>query len=270
MIKDFLALIKEVTEEIRDFTDIAVIGMSGGADSTLVATLCTWALGKKNVYGFGMPYNKVDEDTFNQRSEKTAKKLGISYDDIPIFGPTNRAAHELENAIDVKLSPLNLGNIKSRMRMIFLYSLNAQLAETYPDKRCRVIGTGNLSEDYIGYDTKGGDALADIFPIGSLFKSEVYQLLDHFVEMGALAPTMIDRVPSAGLESGQTDDEDLGYSYYEMEAAIRLLRAECDDLATPVLDSLDLKTLKFVRDRHSANKHKHEAVPVIDLSGFRV
>lgn len=246
--------------EIKGFTDIATVGMSGGADSTLVAILCTMALGKENVCGYGMPYNSYDENTFNTNSEAVAKKLGISYKNISVFGPVNRISFELESALGTKLSPLNLGNIKSRMRMVYLYSLNAAIAEE-TGKRCRVIGTGNLSEDYIGYDTKGGDALADIFPIGNLFKSEVYQLLEYFAEVGMIDSDMIDRVPSAGLEDGQTDEGDLGFTYNEMEPAIRFLTGDTSQDPSAIITD-------FVAKRHEQNKHKHEAPYVVDLSEF--
>jgi len=263
MINDIEKLIKTVTEEIRNFTDIAVIGMSGGADSTLVATLCTIALEKKNVYGYGMPYNENDFDTFNNRSRKIATKLGIFYALVPISDSVDHLFHRIEDTTGNKISSLNLGNIKSRVRMVLLYSLNARLSET-TGKRCRVIGTGNLSEDFIGYETKGGDALADIFPIGLLFKSEVYQLLDYFVKKGILKDEMIDRVPSAGLEPGQTDEEDLGYSYNEMEPAIKFCLANYDRMDFVMWDEI----VDFVWKRHLENKHKHEMSKVINLKKF--
>lgn len=260
MITNIASLIEKVTEEIKDFTDIAVIGMSGGADSTLVTILCTIALGAKNVYGYGMPYDETDRETFNTRSRNFAANLAINYCDIPVYNPVLSVITTLGRG----LSSLNVGNIKSRMRMVYLYTLCADIAEN-TRLRCRVIGTGNLSEDYIGYDTKGGDALADIFPIGSLFKSEVYQLLDYLVEKHYLEDYMIDRVPSAGLEDGQTDEDDLGYTYDEMEPVIRFALGEVVSGPIPHLDILN-----FVNDRHEANKHKHEAIPVIDLSEFKV
>jgi NAD+ synthase len=150
------------------------------------------------------------------------------------------------------------------MRMVALYTVAHELNSHLTNKRVRVIGTGNLSEDFIGYDTKGGDALCDIFPIGELYKSEVYQLAEYFVEQGDIEPYMIDYTPSAGLWDGQTDEEELGFSYNDMEPAIRKMRSATGKLECT--DPLTLSTVeKFVYDRHLANKHKHEAPPVIEL-----
>jgi NAD+ synthase len=145
--------------------------------------------------------------------------------------------------------------------MCVLYGIAHDLAAQLPGRRVRVIGTGNLSEDFIGYDTKGGDALADLFPIGELFKSEVYQLLEHFRDLGTIGEENINRVPSAGLEAGQTDAGDLGYGYDEMEDAVRFCLANCDDMPADGLD----KITQFVWERHRRHSHKHEAPPVLSL-----
>jgi NAD+ synthase len=254
-------VIETITSGIKEFTDIAVIGLSGGADSTLVATLCKEALGADNVYGYGMPYNDFDKKTFNNRSKKLADKLGIWYQEFSIKEPSKKV---IKNLNLHGISNLNKGNIRSRMRMIYLYSICTQLSERFI-RRVRVIGTGNLSEDFIGYDTKGGDALADIFPIGELYKSEVYQLLDYYKDKGILADNLIDRIPSAGLEDGQTDEKDLGYTYNEMQSAVGYCLKNYDNM-----DDIDSYTsvnpvVKFVWNRHKANRHKHSAIPVIKL-----
>lgn len=259
----------KIIKEISDFTDIAVIGLSGGADSTLVATLCREALGPENVYGVGMPYCDIDEKTFNGRSKLLADKLEIEYEEVSIKDPVKAASEEL--GFVEEDFPLIVGNMRSRMRMIYLYALCNYLSEV-TKKRVRVIGTGNLSEDFIGYDTKGGDALADFFPIGQLYKSEVYELLDYFVQKGILTEDLIDRVPSAGLWEGQTDEAELGYSYNEMQPAIEYCIKHY-----PLMDAL-IKTnsqeltdiIKFVWNRHIVNKHKHEAPKVLKVYSDRV
>jgi NAD+ synthase len=267
-------IINCICKDIKDFTDIAVIGLSGGADSTLVACLCKKALGPENVYGIGMPYNDFDKETFNDLSEKIAKKLGINYNVCPVNYIANAIDRTIEDINTLKLTAVNSGNSRSRARMCVLYSFAHALSTQYDipceccgreGKRVRVMGTGNLSEDFIGYDTKGGDALADIFPIGELYKSEVYDLLYYFASEGFIEKSLINKTPSAGLEDGQTDEGDLGYSYNEMEAGIRTCKKNYNNMQEAIrIGSVD-KVTNFVWERHLTNKHKHEAPPTIRI-----
>lgn len=284
MIKDIPGLIENLKVQIKMQTDVAIIGLSGGADSTLVAILCRLALGKENVVGIHMPYGKTDTSgtKFNARSVRFARHLEIKEEYIPI----TEIADAITKAIvphpgdhgsyrwggEEAISNLDKGNACARSRMAVLYGMAGYLAHSdFKGKRIRVIGTGNLSEDFIGYDTKGGDALADFHPIGRLFKSEVYQLLTYFVEQGFINEDHVDRVPSAGLWDGQTDEGELGHTYNEMEPEIRkmmfddrsgmdIVQAENFCEPTPLNE--------FVFKRHIANKHKHEAIPSFDVKGF--
>lgn len=271
-----------IIADIKKHVDVAVIGLSGGADSTLVASLCVLALGKENVYGFSMPYNKIDTATFNSRSERLAKTLGINHEVLPI----NLAVDAFKQQFG-GMSTLNQGNLRSRMRMLNLYAQACKIGETVGG-RVRVMGTGNLSEDFIGYDTKGGDALADIFPIGELYKRDVYNMLDDLVGMGVITDDLIDRVPSAGLWDGQTDEGELGHTYDEMAPAIEFLRNNynmLNDVTTledfvVTLDICDYpdkvdagdaddeekRILWFVWERHFKNRHKHLAPYVTNLN----
>ena len=240
----------------------AVIGLSGGADSTLIACLCAEALGPENVIGVSMPYSELDNNTFNDRSRRLAEKLGIKHIVLPITRATDEINLSLqiaaigvqEDVRDTKaISALNQGNTRSRVRMACLYGVAHHCGG-------RVVGTGNLSEDFIGYDTKGGDALADFFPIGDLFKSEVYQLLDYFVKEGKITEDLVDRVPSAGLWEGQTDEGELGYTYDQMEPAIKEIKKE-----SIILEDTHNPVFHFVKKRHEENKHKHETPHVFQL-----
>ena len=280
MIKDTQGLLLHLEDLIRKECDVAVIGLSGGADSTLVATLCYKALGKDNVVGVHMPYSKVDSEgtKFNARSVRFARHLGIREQYIPI----NKIADEICAAMDPAhhytkdhpwrgdLTCLDKGNARARARMCVLYGLAGQLAhDEYKGKRIRVVGTGNLSEDFIGYDTKGGDALADFHPIGRMFKSEVYQLLDWFkFNTAMLTEEHIDRVPSAGLWDGQTDEGELGMTYNSMEPAIRGMLLPRRAGLTPVTSSTLSPTEEFVLKRHLGNRHKHAEIPSFDTTDF--
>ncbi len=261
MIRNCEKLVQAVTTEIKNLTDIAVVGLSGGADSSLTAILCSEALGSEAVYGISMPFNDIDTQTFNARSTNLANRLAIQH----LVRPVQAIADAINDQVHIKnrseLTDTNKGNSRSRARMCVLYGVAHNLISLFPDKRVRVIGTGNLSEDFIGYDTKGGDALADFFPIGELFKSEVYQLLDYFRDRNVIEEAHIDRTPSAGLEVDQTDEKDLGHTYNEMEKGIRFCLEHYNTMHQQVLDPVTA----FVWKRHLAQKHKHEAPPVLKL-----
>lgn len=271
MIRDIPGLLAQLEREFKANMDIGVLGISGGADSTLVAILASKFLGRRNVYTISMPYNDHDHETFNSRSAKLATMLDVNTVIVPvdqisdcIVGAVDEACEELIGSQGINV--VNAGNARSRARMTLLYGVAWELGNRL-NNRVRVLGTGNLSEDFIGYDTKGGDSLCDWFPLGSLFKSEVYQLLDYFVAEGVITEDMIDRKPSAGLWDGQTDEDELGYSYNAMEPIVKEMLSwqERGDLDIyPV--QFDIEA--FVLQRHFANKHKHQGPPVADLREY--
>ena len=282
MIKNIQLLLETTTNEIKNNFDVAVLGLSGGVDSLVCATLATLALGSKKVYCVHMPFGNTDisiEGKFNDNSVRIANKLNVEQ----IWKPIGILANTISNHISASsipifsskpLSDLNMGNSRSRARMCVLYGIAHHL-EMVLKKRVRVIGTGNLSEDFIGYDTKFGDSAADIFLIGELLKSEVYQLAEHFVEMGLIDKKMIDYTPSAGLWDGQSDEKELGYSYTAMESSILKLRdsktgqlhSDYENLNNPKSEKLSEIDL-FVLKRHLSNRHKHLAPPNISLREF--
>jgi NAD+ synthetase len=198
-------LVLDLQQGIRSMAEAVVVGLSGGADSTLVAALSVLALGRANVVGLHMPYGAKDHSHFNSRSKKLAEHLGILNYTLPIDQPVSFAEKTIcfGSGQDIVLGQFSQGNLRSRMRMVYLYGVCGQMAQdeasTGLTRRWRVAGTGNLSEDYISYDTKGGDALADFFPIGDLYKQEVYDLLDYLASIHVIKEEHIDRVPSAGL-----------------------------------------------------------------------
>lgn len=258
MIKNVDGLIEFVGEELKKTMDVAVVGLSGGADSTLVALLCTKALGKENVYGVHMPYAIVDYETFNDASVKLANHLGINSLTVPISSPVDALDDKVKRALGEPLSQLNHGNMRSRIRMVTLYAVCKHIEEQ-TGKRARVVGTDNLSESFIFYYTLWGDGSFDSCPISSLFKSEVYQLLDYFRDNGDIPEELINRKPSAGLWQGQTDAEELGASYDDMEVSIRKIM-NGEELTTPV----DF----MVQERHVKNSFKGTAPFLLDTTMF--
>jgi len=271
MIKNVEKLIEKVNTEIKNFTDIAIIGMSGGADSTLVAILCKIALGEKNVYGIHMPYGEIDENFFNARSRKIATYLQIQSLDINISKISNNIDIFIYNQFKTIPSKINSGNSRARSRMCMLYSVAHHLGDSL-NKRVRVMNTCNLSETFSNYETKYGDGAGDIAPIGNLFKSEIYQLLDYFRDQGIITDDMIDRVPSAALFEGQTDQGELGYSYDEMEPYMRMiLSIHNKGLKMDEGDSeIEFSPIfEFVFEKYKQSEHKRKVSPsAINLREF--
>ena len=262
MIVDVPAVAKHLESEVRAFTDLAVVGVSGGIDSSVVASVCVSALGKDNVHLVSMPYGRVDRESFNARSQALAEALGAPHYVVSVGDMSKQMESALEQQFGTQLHQLTRANVRPRVRMNVLYSVTGELGFR-TGKRTRVMGTGHLSEDLIGYDTKGGDALCDIFILSDLVKSEVYQLAAHY----AVPSSIIDAVPSAGLYQGQTDEQELGHSYAELEPATLALHQLLRDSVplsdiTPahqVFNDMDPVLVEFVVARYKLNFHKHLA-----------
>lgn len=266
MIKDVEGLVKFITEKIKENMDVAVLGMSGGADSTLCSILCKLALGEKNVYSVHMPMNKLDEETFNSNSLDIANKLGLKIIKCPVKDISHAIVDSLEDCTGRRLSQVNAGNARSRARMTILYGISHALNERYQShpegsKRVRVMNTCNWSETYLGYDTKFGDATGDFAPIANLYKEEVYQFLEYFRDEGFIEEKHIDRTPSAGLWDGQTDEEELGMTYPEIDLCIKMLEGEI-----PLIENDNIKKVKKM---YNNTTHKREPIPTIGVKEYR-
>jgi NAD+ synthase len=182
----------------------AVVGMSGGLDSSVVAALCIKVF-PKNTLGLIMPCHSNPRD--KEHAESVAQKFSIPtktvvlddiYDEylkvLPDFKP------------DKSLTQLAQANLKARLRMITLYYTANQL-------KYMVVGSGNRSELTVGYFTKHGDSGVDILPLGNLVKKEVRELA-RFLK---IPPEIIAKTPSAGLWAGQTDEGEMGFSYEALD-----------------------------------------------------
>jgi NAD+ synthase len=232
---------KEVVEWVRDLfertaspTTNAVIGISGGKDSSIAAAVCAKALGKDRVIGVLMPQGEQGDISYSHLLVDT---LGIKSYTINIGDTVSTFMNELKEHME----PTNqaIVNTPARIRMTTLYAVAAC-------HNGRVVNTCNLSEDWVGYSTKYGDAAGDFSPLSDLTVTEVLQV----GEVLGLPGELIHKVPIDGL-CGKTDEENLGFTYAMLD---RYIRGE-DDLSS-------VPEIKEKIDRlHRANLHKLQLMP---------
>ena len=181
-----------------------VVGMSGGLDSSVLAVLCHRAF-PQSMFGVLMPCHSSTEDEEHARAVASkfsipTKKVGLEavFDSLLKVLPNDEAKSTVSQLAEV--------NLKVRLRMLTLYYFANQL-------KYMVAGSGNKSELSVGYFTKYGDGGADILPLGNLVKGQVKELAGFL----GIPRQIIDKPPSAGLWPGQTDEDELGLSYEELD-----------------------------------------------------
>lgn len=235
----------DLTEWIRDYFKSsaspqtkAVIGISGGKDSSVAAAVCVQALGKERVIGIMMPQGVQTDIDYSRR---VCDFLNIKAYTINIGDTVASFMDELKKHME--LTPQAVINTPARIRMTTLYAAAASLGG-------RVVNTCNLSEDWVGYSTKYGDAAGDFSPLSDLTVTEVLAVGD---ELG-LPYDIVHKVPTDGL-CGKTDEENLGFTYAMLD---RYIRGE-DDLSS-------VPEIKEKIDRlHAANQHKLMLMPKFTL-----
>ncbi|MBE5943897.1 MAG: NAD(+) synthase [Lachnospiraceae bacterium] len=189
----------------------AVLGISGGKDSSVAAALCVEALGKDRVIGVLMPCGKQHDIDM---AYKLVNHLGISHYEVNI----KDCVDGLKNAIspELDLSTQAVTNLPPRIRMATVYAVSQSV-------NGRVVNTCNLSEDWVGYSTRYGDAAGDFSPMCNLTVQEVKAI----GRVLGLPEDLVDKVPIDGL-CGKTDEDNLGFTYAELDRYIRF--GEIDDL----------------------------------------
>ena len=217
-------------EWIRDFFEEngkdcnAVFGISGGKDSSIVAALCVEALGKDKVIGVLMP-NGEQSDIGMAR--KLINHLGIHSIEINIDETVNSVLNGIVTAIyddvrqgfdTLKISDQTKINLPARIRMSTLYAVSQSM-------NGRVANTCNLSEDWVGYSTRYGDAAGDFSPLSNLTVTEIKQI----GRLLGLPDDLIDKVPSDGL-CGKTDEDNLGFTYDVLDKYIRTGEIEDEEV----------------------------------------
>ena len=238
---------KEVVEWIREFFAFngpgcnAVLGISGGKDSSVAAALCVEALGKDRVIGVLMPNG---EQADIDMARLLVNHLGIANIEVNIKsaydGITQAITDGKTTGMNLELSEQTKVNLAPRIRMSTLYAVSQSM-------NGRVVNTCNLSEDWVGYSTRYGDAAGDFSPMAKLTVTEVKQI----GRLLGLPEVLVDKVPIDGL-CGKTDEDNLGFTYAMLDKYIR----------TGVCDDEEKKEL--IDRKHAMSIFKLKMMPMFD------
>lgn len=236
--------VDDIVEWIRKYFETnarpdtkAVIGISGGKDSSICAALCVKALGKDRVLGVLMP-NGIQPDFGD--STKVCQLLDIKCIPINIEAAFSSLAVQITTHLDDN-KDMRI-NLPPRLRMTTLYAV----AQAIPEGG-RVVNTSNYSERIIGYSTKYGDSVGDFSPLGELTVTEV-KAIGH--ELG-LPKYLVDKPPADGL-SGMTDEEKIGFTYEQLDDYI---------LNWPDTKTCDSQTIEKIKSMIKASEHKRAPMP---------
>lgn len=228
----------------------AVIGLSGGIDSTLTAHLSVQAIGAESVHGLVMP-GEVSRDENMSDAERVADDLTIEYDVVEINPIVESFLEAYPDAADDQLA---VGNTRARTRAVLNY-----LVANHED--ALVIGTGNRTEAAVGYFTKYGDGAVDCHPIGNLYKQQVRQL-GRYV---GVPEEIVKKTPTAGLWAGQTDEEELDIDYDTLDAILALhVDGPFSVGATKRTLNISEQTIERIRHLYDRSAHKRSAPPSPD------
>ncbi|HYW54135.1 MAG TPA: NAD+ synthase [Dongiaceae bacterium] len=230
----------------------AILGLSGGIDSALVAYLCARALGPENVYAIRMPYKTSAASSLSD-AQRIVDALGINGETIEI---TDAVDGYLKHAPDA--DPRRKGNVMARMRMLILFDQSAR-------RNALPVGTGNKTERLMGYFTWHADDTPPVNPIGDLFKTQVWALARHL----GVPNEVVDKPPSADLEANQTDEGDLGITYAKADRILNLILLGYKDDAI-VARGLDPAEVKLVRRRVDGTHWKRHLPTTALVSGTAI
>lgn len=228
----------ECVQWIRDFFEAngkgcnAVIGISGGKDSSIAAALCAEALGKDRVVGVLMPQGQQHDI---DKAYRLVNHLGIRHYEVNIKNAVDAIISNLPEGLDITAQTRQ--NLPPRIRMSTLYAVSQSC-------NGRVCNTCNLSEDWVGYSTRYGDSVGDFSPMSNLTVTEVKEI----GRLLGLPDELVDKVPIDGL-CGKSDEENLGFTYNELDTYIRT--GKIDDPAKK--ENIDR--------RHKANLFKLQLMP---------
>ncbi len=227
----------------------AVIALSGGIDSALSAIITAKALGTANVTAVMMPYRQSNPDSLGH-AQLLASQLGIAAevcDITPMVEPYFSANPDMGN--------LRRGNVMARTRMSVVYDVSAHV-------NALVIGTSNKTELLLGYGTLHGDMASAVNPLGDLFKTQVFELAEALGTPAAIT----SKPPSADLWEGQTDEDELGLSYRDIDRLLTLLVDRRYLPAEAIAAGLDPSFVDQIVSKIRANQFKRRPPVIAKLS----
>ncbi|TKX30001.1 NAD+ synthase [Campylobacter estrildidarum] len=243
--KNLCAFIKEQIQKNKK--NGVVLGLSGGIDSALVATLCKKAL-NENVFALLMPTQFSSKEHLND-ALMLCNDLKIEYKIISIQKILDAFIEQSED-----IDKIRIGNYAARIRMSLLYDYSMM-------KNSLVVGTSNKSELLLGYGTIYGDLACAFNPIGELYKTQVYKLAKFL----NLHENFIKKIPSADLWENQSDEKDLGFTYEQIDVGLKAI--ERDD--RQVMEQLDKKLLDMLKSRIANNAFKRSMPKIANLMDFK-
>jgi len=245
-------LVRFLRDEIQKagFTK-AVVGLSGGVDSAVSATLAARALGKRNVVGVLLPYKSSNPQS-SKDAMLVAKKLGIGAVTVSISEMVDVycEAHKVKDRT-------RKGNIMARMRMIVLYDVSVK-------ERALVVGTSNKTEIMLGYGTLFGDTACALNPLGDLYKTQIRQLAEAL----KIPDRIVKKAPSADLWIGQTDEGEMGLEYRKTDRLLYYMIDERRSDEELQRRGFDRRFVKKVRTMVQKNQFKRRP-PVIAKVSYR-
>lgn len=219
-----------------------IIGVSGGLDSAVVATLCA-KVSAKNTYAFLLPTMYSNSQNLLD-GENLCKKLGINYEILCIDEILKSYKSVLNYDFSEQKERIRFGNLCARIRMSILYDFSAKIGGF-------VVGTGNKSEIMLGYCTIFGDTAYAFNPIGNLYKSEIFDFAAHL----GVDVSIIQKSPSADLWANQTDESDLGYGYEILDKVLKFIDLNGAD-EKKLMAKFDENLVKKVLNLFNNNKFK--------------
>ena len=232
----------------------AVVGISGGIDSAVVVKLCADALGADRVHAIFMPVNGTPKDDYRQ-TESMCQAWGVKYDVVDIQPAADAFGKMILTPGD---DPLQRGNMMSRCRMIVLFDAARR-------ERRLVFGTTNRSELLMGYMTKFGDGAEDASPICRFYKTQIWEI----ARLIGVPGEIIDKVPTAGLWDGQTDEKEMGITYRALDRALNVMEQGGSDAdmasAADIAESKAAELRALVKSM--AHKRNLPAHPTVCVGG---